>query len=306
MTLGSRLFRDFLWATVFFAGVVKIYAVSMDTPASVVIDLVTLAGLLAVGGLVAQPSMDYGRGRVVRYAVPAWSRSLSDPVSRVSMVVVIAASLAAGALAAGMLREEPGPVDHSALPPRAVDDLRNVIVINGDGDNDAVVFDHQSHRDMMSSGSGCKKCHHLHMPGDYSTPCHSCHKDTRYPSSIFNHDLHQEKLGGNQSCGQCHNLSMPKGHGNAPSCAKCHQKNMGIKATGKRAFVYMAPSFPEAMRDVCLTCHLRAARNMGLPELAACDCCHKEVHHEAEELEPPKETPPAGAGDDRTDAMFNE
>jgi hypothetical protein len=290
MTLGSRLFRDFLWAAAFFAAVVKIYAVSMDLPASALVDLVTLAGLIAVGGLVALPGAGYGQGR--------------NPLGRVSMVVVIAASVAAGALAAGMLSGEAGPGDQVTLSPRALDDLRNVIVINGDGDNDAVVFDHQSHREMMSGPDGCKKCHHLNLPGDYSTPCHLCHRNTRYPTSIFNHELHQQKLGGNSSCGKCHNLSMPKGHGNAPACAKCHQKNMGIKDKGK-AFTYMAPPYPQAMRDVCLTCHQRAARNMGLPELAACDCCHKQVRHEPEELEPPRQ-PPSAIEDNRTDAMFNE
>jgi hypothetical protein len=296
MSLGSRLFRDFLWATAFFAAVAMIYSVSLGLGASLVLDLVSLAGIMAAAGLVATSGTDYGAGRNIHYAAPAWSRSLSDPISRVSMVVVVAVSLAAGALSAGMLREDAGPAVHEALPPRAVDELRHVILINGDNDEDAVTFDHQSHREMMSAGVGCKKCHHLNMPGDYSTPCHICHQDTRFPTSIFNHQLHQEKLGGNDSCGKCHDLTMPKGHGNEPSCLKCHEKDMGIKLKDKQEFNYEAPPYAQAMRDVCLACHLKAAKRMDLPELAACDCCHKQAHHEAEELTPRMETKPAQSG----------
>jgi Ni/Fe-hydrogenase subunit HybB-like protein len=156
----------------------------------------------------------------------------------------------------------------------------DVITINGDRDESAVVFDHLAHQKCAAQAStgpgeaganGCTLCHHLSKPDDEATPCWECHQDMTSSTSIFDHSLHQAALGGNAACVQCHageHLAAT-----AKPCQACHATLR--PGPGETAFNDQAIGYVAAMHGACIPCHEREAVAQAKPELARCPVCHQ-------------------------------
>lgn len=286
MTNVKRLMMDLLWLAAWFGAAVGVHALVHPSAASLAVDVAIVAGLLAATAIAV---IHLPFPETVRAAAPdPGGKRVTTPrtVSRVSFIAILAGSLAAGAITAGHLKGEVPDLVVPVMVPRAADSNRHALRLDGDRDGDEVVFDHAAHQDLLSMTQGCQKCHHLHKPGDFETPCRFCHQDMERETCLFNHGLHQEKLGGNTSCAGCHNPDLPRGSGNARACLDCHDKkelSLGLE-DDLEGFPPQVPSYQEAMLKACLTCHYKMARSMGEPGLAGCDCCHKKVEHDREEL----------------------
>jgi Ni/Fe-hydrogenase subunit HybB-like protein len=195
--------------------------------------------------------------------------SLRETVARRSLFLLIVAALAVALLPERALsgRLQPSTPVKAALG-------WETMLINGDRDEMAVVFDHLGHQERLREtrgDEGCQVCHHLDKPGDWATPCWECHRDMFLPTSIFDHALHQAALGGNSSCGLCHiGEHTPD---TAKPCAECHD-TMAPQA-GETSFNYLATGYQEAMHGTCLACHEQEAQEQDRPELGRCPTCHK-------------------------------
>jgi hypothetical protein len=275
----------------FFAAAVLAYLVATRPELGWAPKGLVLAGLAAAGVLVAirigvRSVEEAGRGKPKGLRLTF----LADDARRISLLAVAAAAIAAGLFSSA--RRQGAMAEFAPVrAPLASDDRRHVLRIDGDADGDHVEFNHESHRDLMSSDIGCVRCHHMNRPGDFSTPCRFCHADMKESTCIFDHQFHINHFGGKDACQNCHDLTKPKGRDSAKKCTDCHQDQASLgtpplkKGEPKNRFDFMAPCYPEAMRGTCLKCHLRMGRMSGTPEIYACDFCHKAKKHMPEEIE---------------------
>jgi hypothetical protein len=203
---------------------------------------------------------------------------------RASLMAIIGLSVVALIFSAGSMLQASGGA-RPVLRPKADDELRHVLILNGDLDRDYVLFDHEAHKKRLNGDAGCAQCHHLNQPGDLNSRCYPCHADMERPTPVFNHAHHERKLGGNGSCSHCHEPGRVRSRENSKPCDQCHAKDMGMTApsSGQR-FDYMAPGYVAAMHGLCLNCHRTEAARQKRPELAACDACHRQVHYEPDQL----------------------
>ncbi len=241
--------------------------------------------------------------RISRYTRPRFDRltkvligeTLRDTVARRSGTLVVVITLALT-----VMPQRAWTADQTAAAP--VQPVRglNVLQINGDGDSAFVSFDHQAHVDLLKDGDSavsateqdaCTVCHHLSdgavsvagqtqsnlaaepQPAAGPPSCGECHSDLNSPTSILNHDFHVAVVvpGGNQSCDVCHE----GGHSasTAVQCVECHT-NMCPSEDGA-PFNYMAPSYVDAMHDLCIGCHETEAQKLNKPRLPSCATCHQ-------------------------------
>ncbi len=155
-----------------------------------------------------------------------------------------------------------------------------LLLIDGDRNGDAVLFDHDDHIARLGADSSCMTCHHLNLPLDRTTGCWACHRDMFDTTSLFDHREHEEALGGNAGCSECHGPEVRvKTWETATACMDCHADAVG------RSSVISPPhdrwsaavSYTDAMHGLCVKCHedeiVRSPERYA-PSLADCGNCH--------------------------------
>jgi len=203
--------------------------------------------------------------------------SMSSP-ARISLLVVISASVAMATFSSEAV--EGMELERSPVrPPLGVTQARTALLINGDRDDDGVLFPHQMLIEKLGGEASCAKCHHLSLPGDESSPCYRCHRDMNRKTSIFDHSVHVAKLQGKWSCDQCHDPSQPKNLANSKPCHECHADDMALAPPETGRFDFWARSYADAMHGLCVKCHEEQDQESGRTRLATCRTCHG--NHEA-------------------------
>ena len=155
-----------------------------------------------------------------------------------------------------------------------VDD--NKMIINGNGDDQAVAFNHQLHREKLGGDNSCVKCHHLGLPNNDVPSCSSCHRDMLTPTSIFDRDKHEKAFATAKLKGE---LKMPPKVEDAAGCISCHAQDMkGLSNYTEQNFSFMAVGYRQAMHGQCLTCHRKLGKEKNCMTEADCtgNCqfCH--------------------------------
>jgi Ni/Fe-hydrogenase subunit HybB-like protein len=168
-------------------------------------------------------------------------------------------------------RDGDTPDDPARLP---------LLMIDGDRNQDMVLFNHAGHVDRMGGDTSCVVCHHLNMPLDQNTSCHECHRDMFEPTSLFDHASHVNALDGNRSCAECHrDYASVKRYQTATACAECHPHTTVadhvIDAPNDRW--QEAVGYVNAMHGLCVTCHQKSVEQSPdkyTTALERCDNCH--------------------------------
>jgi Ni/Fe-hydrogenase subunit HybB-like protein len=155
-----------------------------------------------------------------------------------------------------------------------------LLVIDGNRNGNAVLFDHAAHVERADGENSCAECHHLNLPLDRSSSCSACHRDMYEHTEVFSHEAHVAALGGNSGCRECHGDSAAaKTRQTATACGECHEhrtvSDPVIPAPGERW--QPAASYVGAMHGLCVKCHERSVERS--PDrypatLARCDHCH--------------------------------
>lgn len=188
-------------------------------------------------------------------------------------------SAIAGAAVAFAISPPATAGEDDVLPPRGTFDN---LVIDGDRDEIAVVFDHDhanQHIGRGHKGRSCGRCHHLTLPGEEATACSECHRSRveGRRTDIFDHDRHAEHLtrqyGGNMGCLSCHPLgaaNVERVRENVVACVDCHSPHgrhddapaappMAPEGyptkMGDGAEQGLARSYVEALHGLCIGCH---------------------------------------------------
>ncbi|MFO8056592.1 MAG: cytochrome c3 family protein [bacterium] len=285
MIRGLRFLKDVLWVLVWMALALLVYRLAADPAEPGALDGLLFLGVIAAVGIAvisaskAESNLkDPNQAALFESESGMWMGTFRDSPSRVSFTAILGVPLAGLIIHAGAFA---APAETMAVkPPRAKDDLRHVLVLNGDRDADAVEFNHDMHQELLGREDSCVKCHHIHKPADPNSDCSGCHKSMVKKTSIFSHNLHQQKLGGNGSCKECHDPAKAKTPQTAKACAKCHADNMKIETPEEGPFNYMAPSYPNALHGFCLSCHRQKERQEGMRGLSGCGTCHKNAEFE--------------------------
>ncbi len=191
--------------------------------------------------------------------------------------------------------------DGRAPVPDTRDEL--LLLIDGNRDGNAVLFDHDAHIERMGADSSCATCHHLSLPLDRTARCSACHRDMFDTTSTFDHRDHEKALGGNAGCAQCHGPDAPvKSYESSTACMECHSAD--VLASSVIAAPHdrwrAASSYTDAMHGLCVTCHEREAKenpDRYASYLAECRNCHDpDLRGRLQSLEPAKSPPvPASA-----------
>lgn len=211
------------------------------------------------------------------HAKPSFSRGgdvwLGQPSvagrTRYSLAFILALALGF-ALMPGQELYSGGIEEVPAEPARGGDTL----FIDGNRDLYGVAFKHQFHIDTLGGAATCVRCHHMNLPKDNNSECAHCHYQMYRPVDAFKHDWHADPEGGNIACADCHDPAMNKTAASAKDCDACHTDLVPAGATIK-IDSYTAPSYTDAMHELCVTCHIEKAEQ--LPEranLATCATCH--------------------------------
>ncbi len=155
-----------------------------------------------------------------------------------------------------------------------------VLMIDGNRNGDAVLFDHDNHIERLHGDASCKACHHLNLPLDDDAPCYACHRDMYEPTSPFDHALHVQELRGNAGCGKCHkDPAAAKTLEAAAPCAECHKDLVvaGSRIAAPHDVWRPAAGYVAAMHGLCVKCHEENVRERpaDTPQhLERCDTCH--------------------------------
>ncbi|MBN2382632.1 Ni/Fe-hydrogenase cytochrome b subunit [bacterium] len=144
-------------------------------------------------------------------------------------------------------------------PDKSRAELLEMLLINGNRNNDYVIFPHQAHIGLLGQQDSCRLCHHLNKPLDWASPCYQCHADMFESTDIFDHKLHIQTMGDNDSCQKCHrDRSLVHSKANSVPCSTCHQ-NMkaedSLISTDEDDEQRFAPGYMNALHDLCLPCH---------------------------------------------------
>lgn len=137
-----------------------------------------------------------------------------------------------------------------------------------------VTFYHQREIDRNGGEKSCVICHHMNLPHDKDSACYECHRDLYLPSDAFRHAWHASPEGANLACVQCHAAGKPRTAADARKCSDCHKNLIPAGATIK-VTSYDAPSYVDAMHELCIGCHAKVAEKEHKPDVARCAECHK-------------------------------
>jgi Ni/Fe-hydrogenase subunit HybB-like protein len=183
------------------------------------------------------------------------------------------------------------------------------LLIDGDHQGTAVVFDHDGHRQRLGGQVSCSRCHHRNLPLDRGTPCAMCHADMYRCTDTFDHQDHVNALGDNASCVRCHKQpDVPKTRAHAAACHECHAAEttdapfiadrstrvgegrcsgchdaLATAVVATRSGVDsgrgIAPGYRLAMHGLCIECHWRYQAEAGaeVPHMTRCSCCHQSM-----------------------------
>ncbi len=183
--------------------------------------------------------------------------------------------------------------------------LERLLLIDGDRNGNAVLFDHEDHIARLGADTSCALCHHLDLPLDRSTRCAACHRDMFDTTNVFDHAAHERALGGNDGCVQCHAAdATTKTYETATACTECHQAPAApadsvIPAPHERW--HAAVSYTDAMHDLCRKCHeaeIREHPDRYAPSLAECRNCHDpDLRQQLQRLEPERRDEPRMRGE---------
>jgi Ni/Fe-hydrogenase subunit HybB-like protein len=181
------------------------------------------------------------------------------------------------AAAAGFAFLEPGTVAGRGVEPAPVHQARGgeSLWIDGNLDGYGVSFKHENHGQRGDAKAPCVECHHMNLPRDRNSACSRCHSDMYRRVDAFRHDWHASPTGARLACIQCHRAGEVRTAASAKNCASCHKDLVPAGATIKIK-QYRAVSYVQAMHELCIGCHQKAAREQSKPELARCAMCHKE------------------------------
>jgi Zn finger protein HypA/HybF involved in hydrogenase expression len=153
------------------------------------------------------------------------------------------------------------------------------MLINGNGDERWVPFDHALHVAQLGADTACARCHHQNLPFDQNTSCSRCHRDMYETTDTFDHAFHVSKTEGNLGCARCHaNEPGRKTRHSAKACQECHVdmivKDARIRAP-EQGLTGFAVSYLDAMHGLCVACHKEVAERQNKPNHARCDTCHR-------------------------------
>jgi Ni/Fe-hydrogenase subunit HybB-like protein len=205
-----------------------------------------------------------------------WRRRRINERERITLCITLAVPLAAGIFLPGALHGL-SPDASPVSAPRALDEARTMLEINGNRNSDFVRFNHALHENKLGDDKSCRQCHHLDLPGDKCSPCWKCHSDMVQGKSIFNHAHHVNKLEENRSCEQCHDMNLPKGKENSKSCRECHEEDMGMKSAEDKVFSPVALSYSDAMHQMCIKCHKKVVIEQKKEGMDECAHCHQQA-----------------------------
>ena len=171
-----------------------------------------------------------------------------------------------------------------------------LLLIDGNRDGYAVLFDHEAHKERLGGDTSCVMCHHLNLPPEANTPCASCHRDMYDSTQVFDHAQHIAALDGNEGCAQCHAQGVKvKSFETSTACSTCHVEQVAtdpvIPAAPDRW--PKAEGYMDAMHGLCVACHKREVErhpDKYPADLAECGTCHDaDRGEELRELEPTRD-----------------
>jgi Ni/Fe-hydrogenase subunit HybB-like protein len=168
-------------------------------------------------------------------------------------------------LKTGLAQNPPGGPDGSE---------GGVLYLDADLTGYGVTFYHQREIDRNGGQQSCVLCHHMNMPRDKNSGCYECHRDMYLPTDAFRHDWHASPTGGNLACVECHARGYARTSAHVKPCVDCHKHLLPAGATIKIK-TYLAPSYVDAMHQLCIGCHAKVALKLNKPEVARCVECHK-------------------------------
>ncbi|HUZ45690.1 MAG TPA: Ni/Fe-hydrogenase cytochrome b subunit [Terriglobia bacterium] len=149
-----------------------------------------------------------------------------------------------------------------------------ILYLDADLTGYGVKFYHQREVDRNGGEKSCVLCHHMNMPRDKDSGCYECHRDMYLPTDSFRHDWHASPSGANLACVECHARGYARTSAHVKPCVDCHKHLVPAGATIKIK-TYTAPSYVDAMHQLCIGCHAKVALKENKPEVARCVECHK-------------------------------
>jgi Ni/Fe-hydrogenase subunit HybB-like protein len=154
-----------------------------------------------------------------------------------------------------------------------------LLLIDGNRNDDAVLFDHEAHVQRSGGDTACGTCHHLDAPYDRHPSCAACHRDMYESASAFDHALHVRALNDNHGCEQCHQPSAVKTAKTATACVECHADLIPAHSFVERPADRWKPAvgYVDAMHGLCQKCHeaqLVREPTKHPETLGRCDWCH--------------------------------
>jgi len=212
------------------------------------------------------------------HATPEFSRSgevwLGGPAvagrTRYSAAFIMALALGF-ALIPGKKIQSGGVQPVPAAPARGGDTL----FIDGNRDGYGVTFKHDLHESKNGEKESCVLCHHMNLPMDRQSNCTGCHRDQYSKVNAFDHDYHAGVRGANIGCHNCHDPEQNRSAESAKKCDACH-KDLMPQGSQIEIKTYMAPSYVDAMHNLCIDCHARKTAELpDRPDFARCGTCHQ-------------------------------
>ena len=149
-----------------------------------------------------------------------------------------------------------------------------ILYLDADLSGWGVTFYHQREIDRNGGQKSCVLCHHMNMPRDKNSGCYECHRDMYLPTDSFRHDWHASPTGAKLACVECHARGYARTSAHVKPCVDCHKHLIPAGATIKIK-TYVAPSYVDAMHQLCIDCHAKVALKENKPEVARCVECHK-------------------------------
>ncbi|MGC8595761.1 MAG: NrfD/PsrC family molybdoenzyme membrane anchor subunit [Candidatus Kryptoniota bacterium] len=215
-------------------------------------------------------------------------------ITRYSLAFVI--SFAAGmAVMPGKRLYAEGIYNVKVKPATAVDNLADTLCINGNRDDQYVVFSHRKHISWISghmsslagdsivavvrtaaAADSCVICHHLNLPGERLSSCWECHVNMYTSTDFFKHDWHASGNGANLKCVSCHKKGVTRDGRSAKDCTACHPAYRFSHINLRSSQKYLIPSYVDAMHKMCVSCHVIESRKIKeKPALGECSSCHR-------------------------------